>query len=136
MAKVDRLRVQATRNGYYGNIRRYEGEVFFLVPKKGKRRDPKTGKEREVVYSPEDQFSESWMEKVGDGEVKPLPEKKAADKLPPGMKGRSPHAGAKIAPEGRGAVGRTAGQRAAPPVEPVEEADESDEDQDEDDGTK
>jgi hypothetical protein len=65
------MRVKATRIGYYGHRRRREGEVFDLAPRK----ILKDGKE--VVLSPEQQFSNSWMEKVtklAKGKAKAEPE--------------------------------------------------------------
>jgi hypothetical protein len=53
------MKVRATRIGYYGEKRRLEGEVFTLVPVKAKDEDGK-----QVEVSPEDQFSEKWMEKT------------------------------------------------------------------------
>ena len=42
--------------GFYGEKRRYPGDEFELTSKKDK-----AGK---VIYPAEDQFAESWMEKV------------------------------------------------------------------------
>lgn len=54
------MKVQATKLGYYDHKRMREGEVFELSPIKGLRNgEPKT-------YSPEEQFSDKWMEKVND----------------------------------------------------------------------
>lgn len=74
------MKVRATRLGYYEHKRRYPADhakgkngkdVFTLVPIKVK---DKNGKE--VVVSPEAQFSPSWMEKLEDG-YKGKPDKKA-----------------------------------------------------------
>lgn len=55
------MKVRAIKQGYYDLFRRREGEVFELKEIKGLDR---TGKP--VTYSPEEQFSERWMEKVDD----------------------------------------------------------------------
>jgi hypothetical protein len=62
------MRVRATKMGYYGLQRRREGDVFELVP-------VKTVKDKKpVVITPEQQFSELWMEKV-DADAKPSKKK-------------------------------------------------------------
>ena len=46
-------------SGYYDHRRRIAGEVFTLTPIK------KIGKDgRTIIISPENQFSDRWMEKV------------------------------------------------------------------------
>ena len=42
--------------GFYGTTRRYPGDEFELIDKKDK---------DDNVYSAEEQFSDSWMEKIG-----------------------------------------------------------------------
>ena len=42
--------------GFYGTKRRYTGDEFELIDKKDKNDN--------VFYSAEDQFSDSWMERV------------------------------------------------------------------------
>jgi len=63
------MKVRATQLGYYGHERRREGDVFTLEPIKRKRKDAKTGLMREITISAEQQFSERWMETVGDNAV-------------------------------------------------------------------
>lgn len=46
------------------HIRRTVGEVFDLVPVKGNAVDFKTQKKSPHTFTPEEQFSENWMEKV------------------------------------------------------------------------
>ena len=57
------MRVRATQLGYYGHKRRKEGAEFVLEPIKRIRKD-KDGNPREITISPEQQFSERWMERV------------------------------------------------------------------------
>jgi hypothetical protein len=82
-----KIKVMALRMGYYQHKRRREGDVFFLVAlrtvkratqedcdadKTGKLKigmilkDPKTKKEIPVIKTPEEQFSDKWMERVDD----------------------------------------------------------------------
>jgi hypothetical protein len=63
------MKVRAIRLGYYAHKRRPEGSVFILEPLKRirpvKDSDGKpTGEMKEIVISPEQQFSKNWMEKV------------------------------------------------------------------------
>jgi len=46
-------------SGYYEHKRRVAGEVFNLVPLKKIAKDGRT-----IIISPENQFSERWMEKI------------------------------------------------------------------------
>ena len=57
------MKVKATRQGYYGNQRRYEGDVFVLEARKGKKKD-RHGKLSDIEVTAEKQFSSQWMEKV------------------------------------------------------------------------
>ena len=62
------MKVRATMMGYYGEKRRREGDVFVLKPFKywAKETDPKTKKitKKEILVSPDEQFSDYWMERV------------------------------------------------------------------------
>lgn len=58
------LRVRATKLGFYGGKRRYEGDVFELIDRP--HRDNKT-------LTAEQQFSKSWMEKLDDDQPDPTP---------------------------------------------------------------
>jgi len=62
------MKVRALQNGYYNHLRRREGDVFELVPIKGHKRirNEDTGQEKlvEHLFTPEEQFSTRWMEKV------------------------------------------------------------------------
>jgi hypothetical protein len=66
MAK--RIRVRATREGYYNYKRRKEGEVFYLIPIRGVIRD-RSGREKKHTFTPEQQLSEKWMERVPEDYV-------------------------------------------------------------------
>jgi len=66
------MRVKAKMLCYYENKRRKEGEVFALKEKRGFTVDPKTGKKVPIVISPEEQFSETYMERL-DITPKPKP---------------------------------------------------------------
>jgi len=58
--KVRALEVVGQKySGYYDHKRRVPGEVFTLVPITKISKDGK-----KIVISPENQFSERWMEKV------------------------------------------------------------------------
>lgn len=67
--------VKATRLGYYNERRQPEGSVFKLIDKKkivfeekvvkGKKEKVK----KTIIFAAKDQFSEKWMEKVGENEV-------------------------------------------------------------------
>lgn len=62
--------VRATKPGYYDLKRRKVGEVFELVPVKGLYKDdgkPGNPKAVERMWTPEEQFSPNWMEKVDAG---------------------------------------------------------------------
>lgn len=59
-----RIKVQATQTGYYDNIRRRPGEVFYLTADGSEVTDKKTGKVRDAT--PEDAFSSRWMRRVHD----------------------------------------------------------------------
>lgn len=54
-----RIKVMATRLGYYGNRRRREGDVFELIDLTGKDAEGNS-----IKISAEKQFSSSWMKKV------------------------------------------------------------------------
>ena len=58
------MRVRAITKGYYGDQRKKPGEEFDLVPRKGFKRDSSGTKKKPIELSPEDQFSDTWMEKV------------------------------------------------------------------------
>lgn len=60
------MKVRATQLGYYDHRRRKPGEVFELIEVKGFTKDPKTEKVSPLTLSPEQQFSENWMEKVDE----------------------------------------------------------------------
>lgn len=70
------MKVRAKRLGYYGHRRRREGDTFDLEPIKKERKDSKTGRTKEVIIAPEQQFSERWMERLGPA---PKPAKVAKD---------------------------------------------------------
>lgn len=53
------MKVRATQTGYYNLERRREGDEFVLSPIEGKNH-----KGEKVVFTPEQQFAPSWMEKV------------------------------------------------------------------------
>ena len=57
------MKVRALAMGYFGHKRIREGEVFELKPIKVKEKDRKTKKITERLITPEEQFSEIWMEK-------------------------------------------------------------------------
>jgi len=69
----DRIRVRALADGYYEHIRRREGAVFTLVPRR--LTDPRQIADHEKrhpgsngILTAEQQFSERWMEKVSANE--------------------------------------------------------------------
>lgn len=64
------MKVQAMQLGYYQHKRRREGDVFTLVPIKSKQRDPKTGEMKEIVITPEQQFSKKWMKNLDEAPAK------------------------------------------------------------------
>ena len=66
------MRVRATALGYYGHKRRKEGQEFVLEPIKRLRKD-KDGNMREIVITPEQQFSARWMERLDPPANKPAP---------------------------------------------------------------
>ncbi len=74
------MRVRAKELGYYGHKRRHPGQEFILEPIKRVRSD-KDGKPREITISPEQQFSDRWMERVDapSAQTKPIKEKKQAE---------------------------------------------------------
>lgn len=61
------MKVRAKKLGYYDNKRRREGEVFELKPVKGKKKKAERNI-GDLVLTPEQQFSDLWMERV-DGEA-------------------------------------------------------------------
>lgn len=82
------MKVRATQVGYYGNVRRRVGDIFDLVPVKGL-----NGKREKVTFTPEQQFSEKWMEKVGAAQpgAKTQEQKPKSSLLPPGTPGAQRH---------------------------------------------
>lgn len=54
------MRVRATALGYYGDIRRKEGDVFDLVAR------TVGDKEKRRNLTVEQQFSETWMERIDE----------------------------------------------------------------------
>lgn len=60
----ERIRVRATRTGYYEHVRRREGDVFTLIPRTIPVMDRKTGKPTgdSRILTAKEQFSEVWME--------------------------------------------------------------------------
>lgn len=60
----ERIRVRATRTGYYEHVRRREGDVFTLIPRSIPVMDRKTGKPTGEmrIFTAKEQFSEVWME--------------------------------------------------------------------------
>jgi hypothetical protein len=62
------MKVRAIELGYYGHKRRQPGAEFVLEPLKRIRKDAKTGLMKEILITPEQQFSSRWMERV-DGEA-------------------------------------------------------------------
>lgn len=59
------MKVRATQKGYYDLIRRYPGDEFQLREIKGLKED-KDGNRVPYTWTPEQQFSKKWMEKVDD----------------------------------------------------------------------
>lgn len=57
------MKVRATALGYYGHKRRQEGAEFELEPIKRLRKQP-DGSMKEITITPEQQFSQRWMERV------------------------------------------------------------------------
>lgn len=65
------MKVRAKSTGYYDLKRRKEGAVFELATVSGITID-KHGKKSPVTFTPEQQFSEKWMERVDvDVEAEP-----------------------------------------------------------------
>jgi hypothetical protein len=60
-----KVRVKEGEKGFYGNKLYREGEEFTLVKREHSRNKDDKGKP--VVITPEQQFSEKWMEKVNPG---------------------------------------------------------------------
>lgn len=58
------MRVRAIKMGYYELKRKKEGTEFTLIPIKGHVQE--NGKLVEKTFSPEEQFTPRWMEKVLD----------------------------------------------------------------------
>jgi hypothetical protein len=66
------MKVRAKRLGYYNDSRVREDEIFELKPRKGLKlidKKAKDGKCEEYTFSPEEQFSPEWMEKVEETET-------------------------------------------------------------------
>lgn len=57
------MRVRATKLGHYDHKRIREGQVFELKTVQGHRKN-KDGKLTPIILKPEQQFSESWMERL------------------------------------------------------------------------
>lgn len=57
---MERLKVRAKALGYYGDIRRRQGDVFELVEREV------GDKQHRRKLTVDQQFSENWMEKVDD----------------------------------------------------------------------
>jgi len=66
--------VRAKRMGYYNHKRIREGEEFVLKTSKGFAQDPNGRVLKAKEFTPEDQFSTSWMERVDEDEE--IPQKK------------------------------------------------------------
>lgn len=62
------MKVKALKLGYYSHQRRRIDEEFILKPIKGLMRDDK-GRATPKTFTPEEQFSKAWMERVEDEEV-------------------------------------------------------------------
>ena len=81
------MKVKATKMGYYNNQRKRTDEEFDLVPIKRKING------KDVVITPEQQFSKEWMEKVEKDKPKTISPEKSTQtepdqpKLPAGQKG-------------------------------------------------
>lgn len=66
------MKVRAIELGYYEHARRKPGDVFYLKPYEISLRDEmgalvkENGKFKKVTVSVEEQFSDTWMEKVED----------------------------------------------------------------------
>lgn len=93
------IKVRATKMGEYGFRRRRPGDVFYLVPRLGTPNDPVLDKSGNRTFTkngrritkrvrrqvtPEEQFSDAWMEKVS--ELTPLKESTSGDVMPRGSK--------------------------------------------------
>lgn len=70
------MQVRATSLGYYNHRRQREGDVFTLKPYTVIERSPngaiikdENGKPKKKLVTPEMQFSEKWMERLGDVKV-------------------------------------------------------------------
>ena len=63
------MKVRATKLGYYDLLRRKEGTEFDLVPIKGKVLQGQVLVSK--TFTPEEQFSKKWMEKVDATKGKP-----------------------------------------------------------------
>lgn len=69
--------VEAIQMGYFGNKRIQTGERFELKDMKIEQKDPKTGVSLGFkTIKAEDQFSESWMQKISQEAAKATPAKK------------------------------------------------------------
>jgi len=59
------LRVKAMKDGYYNSVFQEEGSIFNLVTRTGLRwKDKFNRSKEEYVDTPENQFSDNWMELV------------------------------------------------------------------------
>lgn len=72
------MKVRATKRGYYNHVRVEAGEEFELVKISGHRQVGLKGELEPVNYTPEQQFSAKWMEKVEAEMPKARPSKKQA----------------------------------------------------------
>ncbi len=104
------MKVRALSLGYYDEMRRREGEVFELKTRSGVRVDKATGQKKKVTYTPEQQFSSDWMEKVDQKTKLEKPEK---------VSGRSPN----FVPEESGVARAAHEPRRQKQQEPQDEGD-------------
>ena len=72
------MKVRAIKNGFYGGKYRYIGDVFTIVPVEGVAGPDKHRTKK--VFTVEQQFSSSWMEKIDGKKVNaPIDEPKAQE---------------------------------------------------------
>lgn len=75
------MKVRAKACGFYKGVYRYPGDVFELTPVKGLGGNDKNRKP--LTMTAEEQFAESWMEKIGKGNPAPLKEEEEETQAPP-----------------------------------------------------